>query len=297
MTSFNRNIPEGVKNQLCKEVNYGCPVDDCGIPFLTFHHFEPTYAELKTQDNPKHNPEGIIALCHVHADQADGKGWTDDQLREMKKKPFLTENIRTAQFPYKRDEIVVQAGNLVYDVGTILELDGEQSIGFEMNDEGKLCLNMLIRDKDNNIILQMKKNVWTVFTDQIFNMKCPPQGRELEIWSNDKITNFRIRYDELTLDELESKLKSSRFSEKIRDELFSNLKNKDKILLLTLTGQVNYRGRPIIFTENTFGYPPNINMAGSYFQHTHSFKFQNGNFIMSFSPGSKMISGSWKFTS
>ena len=84
MTEFSRKIPTPIMKQLRKEVNFGCPIKNCGSPFLTYHHFEPTFRELKDMDNPSHRPQGIIALCHLHADQADGGSWTNNQLTEMK---------------------------------------------------------------------------------------------------------------------------------------------------------------------------------------------------------------------
>jgi hypothetical protein len=36
-----------MKRLLRKEVHFGCPVDACGSPFLTYHHFDPPYRKGK----------------------------------------------------------------------------------------------------------------------------------------------------------------------------------------------------------------------------------------------------------
>ena len=78
---LSRTPPESVRHFLRSEVNFGCPIQGCGIPYLTWHHFDPPW-----NIEEHHNPEGMIALCHTHADLADGKRWTNDQLRQFETK-------------------------------------------------------------------------------------------------------------------------------------------------------------------------------------------------------------------
>jgi hypothetical protein len=94
--------PKSVRELLRREVNFGCPVPDCGVPYLTWHHFDPTSSEMEKQRNPQHNPNGIIALCHMHADLADGRRWTPDQLRRMKQNPYVTKDRIQTSFDYLR---------------------------------------------------------------------------------------------------------------------------------------------------------------------------------------------------
>jgi hypothetical protein len=37
-------IPEEVRRMLREQVNFGCPVSDCGHPYLMDHHFDPNWA-------------------------------------------------------------------------------------------------------------------------------------------------------------------------------------------------------------------------------------------------------------
>ena len=79
---MNRTPPKAVLNELRSEVGYGCPVADCGSPYLTWHHFDPPWREQK-----HHNPEGMVALCRIHHDMADASSFTADQLRALKAQP------------------------------------------------------------------------------------------------------------------------------------------------------------------------------------------------------------------
>src|SRR3984885_9748514 len=74
-----RKPPRNTLKALRAEVGFLCPVKDCGRPYLTWHHFDPPWRVKK-----HHQPEGMIALCREHADQADNGAFTDHQLRELK---------------------------------------------------------------------------------------------------------------------------------------------------------------------------------------------------------------------
>lgn len=82
-----RDIPDAVKLELRQEVNWGCPVHNCGSPFLSYHHFDPPFSKFKP--GQLHDPKGMIALCLAHAKMADGGVWTNHQLLEIKASPWL----------------------------------------------------------------------------------------------------------------------------------------------------------------------------------------------------------------
>ena len=56
-----------------------CPVDGCCSPYLTYHHFDPPWAEQR-----QHKVGGMIALCLQHHKEADGGAFTTEQLRRLK---------------------------------------------------------------------------------------------------------------------------------------------------------------------------------------------------------------------
>lgn len=80
MAGPGRDPYRDVKRQLRQEVRFGCPVADCGNPYVTWHHFDPPW-----RVEHHHRPEGMIALCLEHAPQADAGAFTDDQLRALKR--------------------------------------------------------------------------------------------------------------------------------------------------------------------------------------------------------------------
>jgi hypothetical protein len=197
---ISRTPPKNVRELLRKEVNFGCPIPGCGVPYLTWHHFDPTFRDMKKQHNPKHDPKGIIALCHKDAELADGGRWTPDQLRQMKQNPYVTLGKMQESYDYLRKNTVCIIGNISYNVRNILEIDGERVIGFERDSEGYVRLNLLIRNSNDDVILQMENNDWTAFTDEVLDLVCPPRGKELQIISKDKKTDFKIRFDEYSED-------------------------------------------------------------------------------------------------
>jgi hypothetical protein len=55
-----------IRMALAEEVGFGCPVEGCGSPYLSWHHFDPPWSERQ-----QHEPQGMIALCRTHHDMAD----------------------------------------------------------------------------------------------------------------------------------------------------------------------------------------------------------------------------------
>lgn len=190
-----RNPPREVLEILRKEVNFGCPVKGCGSPYLMHHHFDPPWRVKQ-----HHNPEGMIALCPEHALQADEDRWTKDQLREMKNNPYIKLGEVKDVYDYLRRNIVSDIGFIGYNIKNILEIDGERVIGFERDKEGYDRLNLLIRNEKMEPILVMENNFWTVYSKNIFDLRCSAKGRILEIISNDGITKLSMRFDDYSLE-------------------------------------------------------------------------------------------------
>lgn len=193
---MNRTPPANVRHELRREVNFGCPVSKCGTPYLTWHHFDPPWSEKH-----HHNPEGMIALCPEHASLADGGKWLKEQIRAMKENPYITSTLVSKEFGYLRKQIVCRLGNLAFNVPNILVINGERVIGFVRDPDGYLRLNILLRDSTGTPILEMEDNDWVSYPPELFDLVCKPQGRELQIKSNDSQTEMKIRFDDYTLEE------------------------------------------------------------------------------------------------
>lgn len=198
---LDRTPPQSVREILRKECNFGCPAPKCGIPYLTWHHFDPPWKEKK-----HHNPEGMIALCATHAGLADGGRWTKEQLRQMKRNPYVSWIKISEFYNYLRKNVVCIIGNVAYNVRNVLEINGERVIGFERDSEGYYRLNLLIRDANGNPILIMENNFWTAISVDLFDLRCSAQGRELEIISKDKQTNLYMRFNDYPLDVFRNRL-------------------------------------------------------------------------------------------
>lgn len=192
---ISRRPPKHIQERLRKEANFGCPIKDCGVPYLMYHHFDPPWREKQ-----HHNPEGMIALCPTHAYQADGDRWTKAQLKQIKQNPYISLGEMSNVYNYLRKNVVCFIGNVAYNVKNILEINGERVIGFERDENGYDRLNLLIRDEKGSPILVMENNDWTTYNRELYDLRCSTQGKELEIKSNDNQTNLQMRFDDHPLE-------------------------------------------------------------------------------------------------
>ncbi len=166
---MNRTPPAKVMQILRTEVGFGCPVPNCGNPYLEWHHFNPVW-----KDKEHHNPEGMIALCAEHHKKADVGGFTNEQLHKFKlqgKKSF--EKIK-GRFDWLRNKlIVVIGGNLFYETLNILQIGTKPIIWLRRDENGYLLLNfrMLTLSGENRLILE--DNNWLQQGD-LSDFECPP---------------------------------------------------------------------------------------------------------------------------
>jgi len=77
---MDRTPPAEVRRVLRQEVGFCCPIDGCGSPYLSWHHFDPPWRERE-----HHDPAGMIALCLQHHKEADAGTFTEAQLKQLKK--------------------------------------------------------------------------------------------------------------------------------------------------------------------------------------------------------------------
>lgn len=200
----NRNIPDPIRRELRREVNWGCPITDCGNPFLSYHHFSPLFRQFK--ENTEHNPEGIIALCLSHAGEADGGVFTDEQLRALKRQPFLKGEKVEGRTNWLRRDVVIRAGtNLFVNVPTFLEIDGKPVIWFTRNSQGELELSMNIGDNKGRPIFVMDRNDWLV-SGPIDDLEAKPRARDIVIRSRHRGFSLSLEFQDLTQDRLRSQI-------------------------------------------------------------------------------------------
>ena len=175
--SPSRTPPAAVLRQLRKEVAFGCPVDACGCPYLTWHHFDPPWAQEK-----HHRPEGMIALCREHADKADHGAFTIEQLRHLKIEALKEPRAEVhGRFDWmRRDLLAAVGGNFYYRCPVIFELGNRRCIWFNRDDDGYLLLNFVMPSIAENARAGIEDNFWTVPT-KADDIVCPPSGRLVEV--------------------------------------------------------------------------------------------------------------------
>jgi hypothetical protein len=202
---MSRNPPPEVREILRKGVNFGCPVKDCGEPYLEYHHFDPTWKEKQ-----HHNPNGMIALCREHHLQANETkrshgAWTKEQLRDMKSNPYVKTEL-VGKFNWLRQDLVVIAGLIVHNPQIIATIKGEKVVWMRRDADGYNRLNMLVKDSNGKILLSMIDNDWIAYNKNAIDIICPPSGKELSIFSKDKKTFLSIRFDDVSIIDFEKRL-------------------------------------------------------------------------------------------
>jgi hypothetical protein len=170
-----RHPPAAVLRQLRREVGFGCPVDGCDRPYLTWHHFDPPW-----RLEQHHRPESMIALCRLHADQADGGAYTVEQLRRYKSKGATEGSIR-GRFEWMRNELLLVAGGgFYYQCPIVLQWRGRPQIWFERDESKLMLLNVEVPTGSGEPRAKIENNFWVVRTpaEQVI---CPPSGRLLDV--------------------------------------------------------------------------------------------------------------------
>jgi len=189
--TLTRRAPKGVREELVKEVGFRCPIEGCGVPYLTFHHFGPPW-KVKAH----HNPAGMVALCSNHAAKADNGYYPDDHFRRLKAEGAGRAATVSGEFDYLRRNVLAMLGsNMFYNVDTIVEVGGERQVFFERDANGYLLLNFKLPGADGAPRAWMENNVWVVEPGADY-IECPPRGRYLSVdFPNGD--HFRVEYSDV----------------------------------------------------------------------------------------------------
>jgi hypothetical protein len=169
---MNRTPPIEVRRILRQEVGFGCPVPNCGNPYLEWHHFDPPWRILN-----HHEPNGMIALCGEHHSKADAGAFTVEQLHKFKKEVANNSQEIKGSFDWLRNKILLVAGSrFYYEALMILEINKEPIIWLRRDENGNLLLNfrMLTTTKEPRLLLE--DNFW-VMKGNPTDFECPPSGK------------------------------------------------------------------------------------------------------------------------
>lgn len=172
---MNRTPNKKVIQTLRQEVGFGCPVPNCGNPYLEWHHFDPPWSIEN-----HHRPEGMIALCTQHHKNADNHTYTNDQLIEFKKNKVNSEKVK-GNFEWRRNKLLtVVGGNFYYETPRALVIDNHDVVSLTRDENGYLLLNVEMLSVSKEERLVMRENCWENIGKPI-DFRCPPSGKEIEI--------------------------------------------------------------------------------------------------------------------
>ena len=173
---MNRKPPNAVKKALRDEVGFGCPVPDCGSPYLEWHHFDPPW-----HVEEHHRPEGMIALCREHHIQADNGAFTVDQMRQFKENGKQNWAQVKGRFNWMRNRLLLKlGGNFFYETPCILTIKGKRVIWFERDSDNYLLLNLVMLTTTGQPRAQIVNNEWLSAVNEA-DILCPPAAKSLRI--------------------------------------------------------------------------------------------------------------------
>lgn len=171
-----RKPPNNVIQILREEVGFGCPITNCGLPNLEWHHFDPPFNERN-----HHNPEGMIALCRDHHIQADNGAFTNEQLKKFKKSGRDNWKQTSGKFNWMRNRLLAVIGsNLTYETPILFSYKGTPKIWFERDENGYLLLNLHMIETSNKPRMSVTNNIWCNAGNEE-RIEFPPSAKKLKI--------------------------------------------------------------------------------------------------------------------
>jgi hypothetical protein len=168
------NIPDRVKKLLRAEVGFGCPVENCGSPYLTYHHFDPPRRVREHNE-----PAGMVALCRKHHDDAEGGAFTTEQLRAMKIEGASRNERIKGQFLWRRQQLLIHCGAaLTFEAPIALAFNGIPVVSLTRDETNNLSLSVNMVTTSILPRLRLFENDW-VSTGNPTDLEAPPYGRKL----------------------------------------------------------------------------------------------------------------------
>jgi hypothetical protein len=169
----NRIPPVEARRELRREVGFGCPVDDCGNPYLEWHHFDPPWSERE-----HHDPAGMVALCGEHHKKADAGAYTAEQMRAFKGNRAA---LVGGRFDWMRNDLlVVVGGNFYYETPIAVQFRERPVVWLNRDDGGYLLLNIDMLTAAQKPRTRMQDNFWVVLGTPT-DLDCPPSGKRLKV--------------------------------------------------------------------------------------------------------------------
>ncbi|TCO09392.1 hypothetical protein [Natronoflexus pectinivorans] len=212
------SIKSDIKAFLREEVGFGCPVKDCGSPYLTYHHFNPPWHKCKI-----HNPKNMIALCLGHHKEADYGIFSDEQLYNLKAEPYLRNEERnpTDKFNWIRKDLIFHIGNNWFiNPDITFKKNNIQILRIYKNFDGLSTIDFSIYNKEGHKIFEMLNNDW-VITSKISDLECPPSRHQIKLKSDKEGFSFNLKFELTDIEKLKRR-KNNNLDKKIIDMMILN---------------------------------------------------------------------------
>jgi hypothetical protein len=185
-----RTPPKNIRERLRREVDFGCPI--CRSPFLTYHHFDPTWEPLHIHHEP-----GMIALCSEHHNFADGKNYTIQYLHNVKSNPPTTPP--DGRLPWNSDKMFIMFGGNYFVTSKEkrfnFRIDGREVFSLRVSDGGCLSINAAIYNASGELVCRINENDIIPNLATLGDLTCSVQGKEITISSRANDALLSLRYD------------------------------------------------------------------------------------------------------
>jgi hypothetical protein len=194
---LNRTIPEKVKSQLRLEVNFGCPLPDCGNPMLTWHHFDPPW-HIRNH----HDPKGMIALCHEHHSMADQGVFSNEQLHTYKNNPNELSLVKS-KFLWFPEASIIRLGGCYAQDWCELSLYERPLLEIKRDSDGLTKICFILFNENGETIAAMNKNEFTVRPENIHDFTVAASSNRIKIWYEKRNIGFELHYSRKTMEQIE----------------------------------------------------------------------------------------------
>jgi len=195
---MNRTPPLNVQRKLRKEVNFGCPLPGCGEPFLSWHHFDPTWAVRE-----HHDPDGMIALCIKHHKAADIGLLSQEQLRYFKKHPNDTSFIRS-KFEWIAENPIIRLGGCYAHDWCRVKIKGIVVLEIGKDENGWTRVSFILKDQKGRLLASMCNNIFSFSSEFVHDLSVSASGHEIRIFLEERKIGFHCRCSRKSIEEIES---------------------------------------------------------------------------------------------
>jgi hypothetical protein len=182
------HLPKSIKDELRREVGYVCPVANCGLPYLTWHHFDPPW-----EPSHIHRVEGMVALCAVHHGAADTGAYSDDQLRLLKSVRNIA-TVKGENVLRRANTVFKAAKNIACGSAGLLRYRGVPLVEFKTNpltSEDEIYISSI--DSHGAVTGIIEGNFWQA--DPVdYHIEATSNSRDLLLRKNDGSFKLTLKF-------------------------------------------------------------------------------------------------------